>query len=70
MRLTGGQTRSVGNVEIGLNGQWSSVCDYRYGWTAADANVVCRSLGFSGGDRRNPGTYGAATSPTLIINPR
>ena len=72
VRLTGGQTHLEGNVEIGLNGQWSSVCDTRRRSTYDDANahVVCHSLGFPGGVRHNPGTYGAAASPTRVISPR
>ncbi|XP_076465930.1 scavenger receptor cysteine-rich domain-containing protein DMBT1-like [Babylonia areolata] len=70
VRLVGSLVRSEGNVEIGLKGRWGSVCDYNYGWTTTDANVVCRSLGYRSGERVNPGTYGPAANPTLIASPR
>ncbi|KAK7116610.1 hypothetical protein V1264_002264 [Littorina saxatilis] len=68
VRLTGGQVRSEGRVEIGLNGQWSSVCDYYF--STPDVNVVCRSLGFSGGDTVSVSTFGSTTTPLGIYSPR
>ncbi len=45
VRLAEGSTRLEGRVEICKNNLWSTVCDS--GWTAVDAIVVCRQLGYS-----------------------
>ena len=36
-----------GAVQICYSGAWYSVCDYN--WDCADANVVCRQLGYTYG---------------------
>ena len=48
VRLFGGQKTSEGTVEVYSDSQhkWGMVCDY--GWGTAEANVVCRMLGYEG----------------------
>ena len=50
-RLTGNSTKtkaSHGRVEVKINGTWGSFCNLDF--SRADANVVCRHLGYASGD--------------------
>lgn len=45
LRLMGGSTDMEGRVEICINETWGTICDES--WGTMDAQVACRSLGFS-----------------------
>ena len=44
LRLTGGSTPYEGCVELCFNNSWGNICGDS--WSAAEAVVVCRQLGF------------------------
>lgn len=45
LRIADGRTVNEGRVEICFNETWGTICN-NY-WDQLDANVVCRSLGYS-----------------------
>ena len=47
IRLVGGTHDYEGNVEICINGIWSTICDS--GWSSNDARVACAQAGYPGG---------------------
>ncbi|XP_056639840.1 protein bark beetle [Diorhabda sublineata] len=44
IRLLGGNTETEGRLQIKVNNQWGTVCNY--GWTIKNAALVCHQLGY------------------------
>lgn len=44
IRLLGGNSETEGRLQLKINGQWGTVCNY--GWTVQDAALVCQQLGY------------------------
>ncbi|XP_073690411.1 galectin-3-binding protein A-like [Garra rufa] len=60
-----GHLPSSGRVEVYHDGQWGTVCDD--GWEMAEAQVVCRQLGFPGAISVTPGgQYGEGFGPIWL----
>ncbi|XP_050961105.1 galectin-3-binding protein A isoform X3 [Labeo rohita] len=60
-----GDLPSAGRVEVYHDGQWGTVCDDR--WELAEAQVVCRQLGFPGAISVMPGgQYGEGSGPIWL----
>jgi len=66
-RLAGtGSSESEGRVEVYHDGEWGTVCDDA--WDINDANMVCRTLGFSGAaESHGTATYGQGAGATESI---
>jgi len=67
IRLVGGSSYSEGRVEVLYNGVWGTICNN--GWNNDNANVVCRTLGFSGASTfflSSP--YGRGSGPMWLDN--
>ena len=59
VRLVEGGTELEGRVEIYHNNEWGTVCDDRF--VSDDAAVVCRQLGYTGGEAHTRAAFGAGT---------
>ena len=43
VRLVGGPTTKEGRLQVNINGEWGSVCDF--GWTIESAAIACHQMG-------------------------
>ena len=59
VRLVNGSTEQEGRLEIYHDGEWGTVCDDRF--VSDDAEVVCRQLGYTGGEVHARAAFGAGT---------
>ena len=59
IRLANGQSSNEGRVEVCRGGVWGTVCDDF--WGTADAQVVCRQLGYSDSGKFKLINYGTQT---------
>ncbi|XP_030840612.1 deleted in malignant brain tumors 1 protein-like isoform X2 [Strongylocentrotus purpuratus] len=68
IRLVGGANPYEGRVEIGLGGNWGTICSNS--WDKTDANVICRQLGYATATSAIQGTsrYGTGTGPIYLDN--
>lgn len=49
IRLVGGANYRTGRLEVLIDNQWGSICNYY--WTTSNTQVACRMLGFLGAKR-------------------
>ncbi|ELT90320.1 hypothetical protein CAPTEDRAFT_101300 [Capitella teleta] len=64
IRLVNGANSSEGRVEIFHEGQWGTICDDGFGQEEAD--VICRSLGYSGGVAIGKAHFGEGVGPIWL----
>ncbi|XP_070551036.1 scavenger receptor cysteine-rich domain-containing protein DMBT1-like [Ptychodera flava] len=66
IRLANGEEEFEGRLEVYFNGEWNTVCDDEF--DARDAAVVCRQLGYSGGEVQPQGRYGQGFKDISLDN--
>ena len=68
MRLRGGVQPYSGYLEVSYSDEWGFVCDSG-SWTIAEANIVCKQLGFGRGIRSTTQGMSLVTQPMLQPTP-
>ncbi|XP_048345816.1 galectin-3-binding protein [Sphaerodactylus townsendi] len=65
VQLVNGNSFNEGRVEIYYDGQWGTICDDN--WDMADAQVVCRSLGFTEATEvKTSAAFGEGSGPIIL----
>ncbi|XP_070550976.1 scavenger receptor cysteine-rich domain-containing protein DMBT1-like [Ptychodera flava] len=68
LRLVNGDVDFEGRLEAYYNGQWATVCDDEFDYK--DAAIVCRQLGYSGGEIQPRGSYGQGNGQITLDDVR
>ncbi|RNA26979.1 bark beetle isoform X1 [Brachionus plicatilis] len=69
-RLVEGDSVLDGKLQVLYKSKWHYVCSTQFNWTEADANVTCKSLGFSNGTFYNYSPSNNLTSHMKIFLPQ
>ncbi|XP_077981230.1 scavenger receptor cysteine-rich domain-containing protein DMBT1-like isoform X2 [Glandiceps talaboti] len=64
VRLVNGDKFYEGRLEVYFNGEWGTVCADEF--DEKDATVVCRQLGYSGGEIQMQGSHGQGFGPIVL----
>ena len=59
-------TQNKGRIEVEVAGEWGTICSD--GWGRNDADVLCKQLGFTGGDAAYVEDFGAGSGPAWMSN--
>ncbi|XP_062579143.1 deleted in malignant brain tumors 1 protein-like, partial [Saccostrea cucullata] len=65
VRIVNGSSPDEGQVEVYINDHWQSVCDI--GWDKREAEVVCKSIGYSGGVPAPSSTFGEKNNQVWML---
>ncbi len=67
VRLVGSSNSNEGRVEISNGGEWGTICDDL--WEKADADVICRQLGYANGAVRQSmsAEFGQGSMALLLL---
>lgn len=70
LRLVEGESVLDGKLQVFHNSKWHYVCSTQLSWTQVDANITCKSLGYSNGTFYNYAPTNNLTSHMKIFLPQ